>query len=80
MGHKETIEGLKKELDFDAEVPIIDPRSEESKEMRVRYAMKLWESRKRKGETQYSARVNMGKRNYFGAMMLQEGDADGLIS
>ncbi|WP_422350200.1 NADP-dependent malic enzyme [Flagellimonas sp.] len=80
LGNREIIEGLKKELDFDAEVEIIDPRSEETKEVRTRYAMKLWESRKRKGETQYSARINMGKRNYFGAMMLLEGDADGMIS
>ena len=80
LGNRETIERLKKELDFDAEVPIIDPRADESKEIRTRYAHKLWESRKRKGETEYSARINMGKRNYFGAMMLMEGDADGMIS
>nr|WP_298794107.1 NADP-dependent malic enzyme [uncultured Allomuricauda sp.] len=80
LGNREVIEELMKELDFDADVTIIDPRSDESKEIRTRYAMKLWESRKRKGETQYSARINMGKRNYFGAMMLLEGDADGMIS
>jgi len=80
LGNKETIENLKEELEFDAEVPIIDPRSDEFKEMRATYALKLWELRKRKGETKYSARVNMGKRNYFGAMMLKEGDADGMIS
>ncbi|WP_190811124.1 NADP-dependent malic enzyme [Flagellimonas sp. S3867] len=80
LGSREVIEELKKELDFDADVPIIDPRSDDSKEIRTKYAMKLWESRKRKGETQYSARINMGKRNYFGAMMLLEGDADGMIS
>ena len=80
LGHKPTIEKLKDELEFDAEVPIIDPRSDEFSEMRTKYALKLWELRKRKGETKYSARVNMGKRNYFGAMMLKEGDADGMIS
>ncbi|WP_127136533.1 NADP-dependent malic enzyme [Flagellimonas oceanensis] len=80
LGNKEIIEHLKKELEFDAEVPIIDPRSDEFSEMRTKYALKLWELRKRKGETKYSARVNMGKRNYFGAMMLKEGDADGMIS
>ncbi|TMU54377.1 NADP-dependent malic enzyme [Flagellimonas algicola] len=80
LGSREIIEGLKKELEFEAEVEIIDPRSDESKEIRTKYAMKLWESRKRKGETQYSARINMGKRNYFGAMMVLEGDADGMIS
>ncbi len=80
LGNKAIIESLKTELEFDAEVPIIDPRSDEFKEMRTAYALKLWELRKRKGETKYSARVNMGKRNYFGAMMLKEGDADGMIS
>ncbi|MCK0160735.1 NADP-dependent malic enzyme [Allomuricauda sp. F6463D] len=80
LGDKQTIENLKKELDFDAEVPIIDPRSDEFSEIRSKYALRLWELRKRKGETKYSARVNMGKRNYFGAMMLKEGDADGMIS
>ena len=80
LGNKETIQNLKEELDFDADVPIIDPRDDDSSEIRTRYALKLWESRKRKGETKYSARVNMGKRNYFGAMMVMEGDADGMIS
>ncbi|MEM9000687.1 MAG: NADP-dependent malic enzyme [Bacteroidota bacterium] len=80
LGNKDTIRKLKTELEFDADVPIIDPRSEASSGIRTTYAMKLWEARKRKGETQYSARINMGKRNYFGAMMLLEGDADGMIS
>ena len=80
LGNHNTILKLKKDLDFDADVPIIDPRADESKEIRTRYAQRLWESRKRKGETEYSSRVNMGKRNYFGAMMVLEGDADGMIS
>ncbi len=80
LGDKATIEHLKKQLDFDAEVTIIDPRADEFSEIRTRYAHKLWELRKRKGETEYSARVNMGKRNYFGAMMVLDGAADGMIS
>ncbi|GMN06009.1 NADP-dependent malic enzyme [Croceitalea sp. MTPC5] len=80
LGQKEIIMKLKEQLEFDAEVQIIDPRSEDSSTIRTMYADKLWQMRKRKGETRYSARVNMGKRNYFGAMMLMEGDADGMIS
>ncbi|MEM1338495.1 MAG: NADP-dependent malic enzyme [Bacteroidota bacterium] len=80
LGDKAIIERLKKELDFDAAVTIIDPRSDEFGEIRTRYAYKLWELRKRKGETEYSARINMGKRNYFGAMMVLDGAADGMIS
>jgi malate dehydrogenase (oxaloacetate-decarboxylating)(NADP+) len=80
LGDKEIINKHKKELEFDADVLIIDPRSEESKPIRTMYADKLWQIRKRKGETRYSAKVNMGKRNYYGSMMLVEGDADGMIS
>ncbi|NKI30628.1 NADP-dependent malic enzyme [Croceivirga thetidis] len=80
LGDKEKINRLKAELEFDAKVDIIDPRNEESSEIRTKYAEKLWALRKRKGDTQYSARVNMGKRNYFGSMMVVEGAADGMIS
>ncbi len=80
LGDKEIINKHKKDLEFDADVTIIDPRSEESKTIRTMYADKLWQLRKRKGETRYSAIVNMGKRNYYGSMMLVEGDADGMIS
>lgn len=80
LGHKPTIEKLKKELEFDAQVAIIDPRDDTSSELRTIYAKSLFEQRKRKGETEYSARVNMGKRNYFGSMMVLEGAADGMIS
>lgn len=80
LGDKATILRLKKELDFNAEVEIIDPRSEEFSKLRSQYAYKLWELRKRKGETEYSALANMGKRDYFGSMMLLDGAADGMLS
>ena len=80
LGNKETITKLKQELAFNADLTIIDPRSEDSSELRTKYAHQLWKQRKRKGETEYSARINMGKRNYFGSMMLVDGDADGMIS
>lgn len=80
LGDREIINKHKKELEFDADVTIIDPRSEESKTVRTRYADKFWQMRKRKGETRYSATNNMAKRTYFGSMMLMEGDADGMIT
>lgn len=80
LGRRATIEKQMKKLDFDADIKIIDPLSDESHEIRKKYANKFWESRKRKGETKYSALGNMAKRNYFAAMMLQQGDADGMIS
>ncbi|CAM4099005.1 NADP-dependent malic enzyme [Zobellia nedashkovskayae] len=80
LGRKEVILELKKEIDFDADIEILDPTSNEFDEKHIRYATKFWESRKRSGTTLYSAKIRMRQRNYFGAMMVLEGDADGMIS
>ncbi len=80
LGRKDIILELKKELEFDADIPIVDPISKEYDERHNRYAIKYWESRKRNGTTLYSAKIKMKERNYFGAMMVLEGDADGMIS
>ncbi|TDT46878.1 malate dehydrogenase (oxaloacetate-decarboxylating)(NADP+) [Maribacter spongiicola] len=80
LGRKDIILELKKELEFDADLVIIDPISEEFDERHIRYATKYWESRKRSGVTFYSSKIKMRERNYFGAMMVLEGDADGMIS
>ncbi|MEN1783572.1 MAG: NADP-dependent malic enzyme [Bacteroidota bacterium] len=80
LGDQGVIEKLKAQLEFDGEVTIIDPRSEAFGAQRTEYAHELWEQRRRKGETEYSARVNMAKRTYFGAMMVSQGAADGMIS
>ncbi|MDX1996705.1 MAG: phosphate acetyltransferase [Thermoanaerobaculia bacterium] len=45
-----------------------------------RYARRLHELRRRDGVTLEDARKLMRLRNYFGAMMLELGDADGLVS
>ncbi len=80
LGHKETIVELKKEIGFDATIQIIDPKSNETREKRDQYATKYWDSRKRSGVTFYGAQLKMKERNYFGAMMVVEGDVDGMIS
>ncbi|MGI9547825.1 MAG: NADP-dependent malic enzyme [Flavobacteriaceae bacterium] len=80
LGNREDVLALKKELEFDADVIIIDPKSEDAKDKRVDYAMRFFENRKRHGVTMYSARTKMRERNYYGAMMVLEGDADGMIS
>lgn len=80
LGRKDIILELKKELEFDADIPIVDPLDDEFDERHIRYATKYWESRKRSGTTLYSAKIKMKERNYFGAMMVLEGDADGMIS
>ena len=57
---------------------IIDPKEEGP--MNEAYAESLWELRKRRGVTRMDAHKMMRERNYFGCMMLREGDADVFIS
>lgn len=59
---------------------IIDPKSEEMKEMRHRFGDLFFEKRQRKGLNLYEARKIMRERNYFGCMMVETGEADALIS
>jgi len=80
LGNKEIIEELKKELEFEAKIEIIDQYGQNSLEKRTHYAHKYWEARRRNGATLYSAKSRMRERNYFGSMMVLEGYADGMIS
>ena len=80
LGNRATIKHLMKELEFDADVPIIDQNEKASLKKREAYAQRFWEMRQRRGCTLYGARSRMHSRNYFGAMMVREGEADGMIS
>ncbi|WP_316930433.1 phosphate acyltransferase [Flavobacterium daejeonense] len=80
LGDRETILELKKKIDFNADITIIDMHSEESKGIRAQYAEKFWNKRKRNCITLYSAQAKMRERNYFAAIMIHDGDADGMIS
>lgn len=80
LGRKDEIERLKEELEFDADVLIIDPKSDEQLEQKNKYAKVFWDQGKRKGVTQLLAEKLMRERNYYAAMMVNEGDADALIS
>ncbi len=80
LGRKEVIVELMEQIDFDADIEIIDPKSDEQTEELNKYAEKFWKNRKRNGVTLYDARKLMRERNYFAAMMVNEGDADTMIS
>ncbi|WP_281323229.1 NADP-dependent malic enzyme [Flavobacterium aestivum] len=80
LGNKEIILELKEELGFDADVQIIDPKLDEEKERRERFANTLWESRRRNGVSLFDAQKFMRERNYFAAMMVNCGEADALVS
>ena len=80
LGNKELILELKEELGFDAEVPIFDPKTKEEDKRRLKYANLYWKSRMRRGISQLDAQKWMRERNYFAAMMVNEGDADAMVS
>ena len=80
LGRRDTILALMEEIDFVGDCMIIDPKSDEEFERKEEYAEAYWKRHQRKGMTRYSAGKKMRERNYFAAMMVNEGDADALIS
>ena len=80
LGDKEVISSLKEELEFDADLLVLDPREDEEQERRNTYANLLWKRGERNGVQPYSARVRMEHRNYYGPMMVLSGEADAMIS
>ena len=80
LGDKDIILELKSEIEFDDNIPIIDPKSNEEQINRDKFGKKYWELRRRKGVTLFEAVNKMKQRNLYSAMMLLEGEADALIS
>ncbi len=80
LGNKEVILELKEELGFEADVPIFDPKTKEEDGRRLKYADMYWKSRQRRGISLLDAQKWMRERNYFAAMMVNEGDADAMVS
>ena len=79
LGNEEKIRALMAENKLDlGDTPIIDPRKEEQK--RMAFGDMFFEKRKRRGFNIYEARKVMMERNHFGAMMVETGEADALIS
>ena len=81
LGRKHKIIDLIEEFSIEFEnLIIIDPKAVSQENKRNEYGDILWEKRKRKGLTQFEARKLMRERNYFGSMMVENGEADALIS
>ncbi|GAB4042467.1 NADP-dependent malic enzyme [Spirosoma litoris] len=81
LGEQAKIEKLIDENSLDlGNIPIIDPRSPEQAALVERFGDLFFEKRKRKGVNATEARKMMNVRNYFGAMMVETGEADALIS
>jgi malate dehydrogenase (oxaloacetate-decarboxylating)(NADP+) len=82
LGDPEVIRRIAEEHNVYAlnEMEIIDTRGAASKAKREEYGQKLYDNRQRKGLTLYEATKQMRERTYFGAMMVDNGEADAFIS
>lgn len=81
LGDIDKIKRLIDENNLDlGDTVIIDTRSPEQEDNRYRFSEMLYQKRKRSGLTQYEAKKLMQDRNYFGAMMVETGMADAMIS
>ena len=81
LGDVALIQALIKQNSLDlGNVSIIDPRSPESSARLQAFAQLLYQKRHRKGMSIQEAGRRLLNRNYFGAMMVENGDADALIS
>jgi malate dehydrogenase (oxaloacetate-decarboxylating)(NADP+) len=79
LGNLGKISRLIEENNLDlGDTPIIDPRLEEDK--RHAFGEIFFRKRKRRGFTLYEAKKIMNERNYYGAMMVESGEADAMIS
>lgn len=80
LGNEQNIQNLMKELGLVESlkgVKLIRPSKSENL---FAYAEKFFEKRKRKGVTVAMARQLMKQNNYYGAMMVEQGHADGLLN
>ena len=80
LGNKEMILKLMNSIDFINDVPILDPKAEDQKINREKYSKIFWNEQKRRGISEYESISKLKERNYFGAMMVKSGDADGMLT
>ena len=81
LGSKQKVTSLIKENNLDLENAIImDPISDDQQDTRKEFARLFFEQRQRKGLTYDEALELMFQRNYFGAMLVETGQADAFLS
>ncbi len=81
LGDVEKIKKLIADNNLDlGDTPIIDPRSKCEDDRRNAFGDIFFKKRQRRGFTLYEARKVMKERNHFGAMMVETGAADAMIS
>ena len=77
LGREDVIRSTMKQLRVTVPIEIVDPATSQRAGT---YAAALHERRQRKGITLREASALLGQPNYFGAMMVQAGDADAFVA
>jgi len=81
LGNQENIHAAAAENNLDLKnITIIDPHSKEQGSSRAAYAKLLYEKRQRKGLNLEETEQLVLNPNYFGALMVEAGDADAFLS
>lgn len=80
LGNKDIIKEVQNDLEYNEDLPIIDVYAPETSEKIEEYAQIFWKKHQRKGITLLEARKLIRNRNYFGAMMVETGEADAVVS
>ena len=81
LGNEARIKNIAEANNIDInDLPIIDVRSDEMETKREFFGSLLFQKRQRKGVNKYESLKLMRTQNYFGAMMLETGEADAMLS
>ena len=81
LGNEARIKNIAEANNIDInDLPIIDVRSDEMETKREFFGSLLFQKRQRKGVNKYESLKLMRTQNYFGAMMVETGEADAMLS
>jgi malate dehydrogenase (oxaloacetate-decarboxylating)(NADP+) len=81
LGNETRIKNIAEANNIDiTDLPIIDVRSDAMETKREFFGSLLFQKRQRKGVNKYESLKLMRTQNYFGAMMVETGEADAMLS
>ena len=81
LGNETRIKNIAEANNIDiSDLPIIDVRSDAMEAKREFFGSLLFQKRQRKGVNKYESLKLMRTQNYFGAMMVETGEADAMLS
>ncbi|MGB4843841.1 MAG: NADP-dependent malic enzyme [Ferruginibacter sp.] len=81
LGREERIRKLADENGIDLEgMPILNPADDQHEDLRKKFGDVFFDKRQRKGVNRYESYKAMKDRNHFGCMLIENGEADCMIS